>query len=440
MTRKARVVIAIAALAGAACSQPTEPGRLPPSGPAAASTPSLAGNWTGFYSITSCTPTRNECRPAGYTYRFNLTLASQGPELVGTFSTAAPEPFSALVRGTPAIDGSVTFIVEPPPGVSRGVVTALRLSPSASAGMTGHVAFTYGTTSAFSATAEIRSAAFVHAPPALTGSLADFAGIWHGKATYESCVSSQPFGCGGVFPRSVDYQITVAASGLEAVIDAGLPCWSLVRVTGVRQEDGSVVFSGSARGPSDDACNVQIDVTRLQLNVDPNAGLVGSLEAVTHRPSAGTETKRVRYTGGTRGGFEKRPGPFQGSFAGHYVIRQCTGDCRMGGQVGRDYRFAMAASQSGTEVFAFVNDIPLQGAAEGSRLSLSGEVVVPSCPWDWEGIRCTERVRNFRATIDELGQLHGTFQYYRQGNNGGLYEMTWEVELFGVIRTSRANN
>jgi hypothetical protein len=270
----------------------------------------FVGTWSGYQHIASCTSTGDLCRPIGFLYGFTVAITDEAGVKRAHFESSTPSKYSSDLIGAVTDDGGLLFTpaASSTPLTSPAVtVTSLRLSVGAS-GLSGTLVYTLLTGATklnpgqiLTIRSEIPSASKSGPPPPTVGTLADFVGTWTGAGVYESCHNPTGFGCGGLFPRPVAYDITIqpSGSGLEAVLDPGVPLWPIMRLQGTPQPDGSVRFAGNATGAMASSTVVRADVTLLQLWFDPNAGLVGEFDGTLTRIN-GADVQHVRIVNGQR--------------------------------------------------------------------------------------------------------------------------------------------
>jgi hypothetical protein len=427
--------MALCIIGGGACSSPTTP---PPSGPApAVGANPLLGSWSGFTHIASCAPSGiTYCRPLGYVYDFAMLVTEEGGAITARFETSTPETYVGTMTGVKGADGAVVFT---PVTSSTGSVqmNSLRVTFDPISGLTGVFSYTiHGIkpVSTMAITSAIKSSSR-SATPKLVGSAADFVGSWTGSGMYESCRSSSGAECGGRLPYERDYYLTIQsrAGGLEALLDSGIANWPPVRLHGSAQQDGSVVFSGSVTGVPNTAGGMRADVAKLQLWLDPNAGLTGSFEGVLEGNLA-TFTQQVRVLNGRRALASHSPGPLQGDWSGQFVVRECMGPSCQRAAIGRINNFHLKLSQTGSTLTGIFQDMPISGTTSGVTATLTGESIAASCGFSPDWTVCSRRVRNLTATVDSLGQMQGSFEYFEAGNHSGAYEFTARVDMINVMR------
>jgi hypothetical protein len=300
----------------------------------------------------------------------------------------------------------------------------------AGGGLTGTLAYQDGTDRI---AASIPSAARVAAAPAPTGSAFDLVGSWAGEYRSDSCTGPQ---CASVYPHGNDgYSITVTRNGdrLDALLRLGFRVFAL---TGTPQPDGSAVFAGAPPEPAPQPA-YELEMRRLVLRRDAAAGLSGTLH-YRFVTDEGPTNERATITSGMRREIAQLPGPFQGEWEGETLVRGCRGDCRhttVGqGWLGLSLTLSERDGAVVGESTGF-GGFTVTGTSSGNTLRLAGGRTATSCPADWEGYYCSVTLRDFRATVDMLGQMRGTF--YLDLVYMSLQESreTLRLELVNMVRT-----
>ena len=393
--KSTRLAAVILSLCSAACSSPAGPS---PTGP---SVTAPTGTWGGFFRIESCNPACDV--PPGTQYAFLLAITDDGALIRGSLTSEMPRATTASFAGALRGDGAVVLT---PTGPASDVQIAFSEIIVARAGdaVTGTLAYRSGTRETV---ASIPTASRVAPAPALTGSAFDLVGSWAGEYRSDSCTGPN---CATTYPRGNDpYSIMVTREGdrLTALLRLGHRVFAL---QGTPQPDGSAVFIGGPPEPAPSPGDA-LEMRRFVLRRDAAAGLSGTLHYRVVSEEGATNERATIVSGGRREIVEL-PGAFQGDWQGDTLVLGCRGDCRYVTVGSGWHGISLKLSERDGIVVGRSTGFggyPVTGTSSGRTLQLAGRRAEPSCPADWEGYYCSVTLRDFRATVDALGQMRGTF-------------------------------
>jgi hypothetical protein len=195
----------------------------------------------------------------------------------------------------------------------------------------------------------------------------------------------------------------------------------MVDLTGTLLPDGAALLSGSTQAV-ESPVDSRVEVTRMVVRPDASGGLGGSFEYVTYLFGlrAFVATRTVTILTGSRRDVTFSPGEFHGFFQGRVAVAEClAGDCNRAwdssyGEVTFDLAQASSSVIGTTKIWTSpIPSLELAGAVIDGTLHVSGERSDPCAPVYDDYQVCSQRIRDFSATVDELGRLRGSFEYSR---------------------------
>ena len=243
------------------------------------------------------------------------------------------------------------------------------------------------------------------APGALSSPAIPFAGVWTGEYRITRTTQSLPFRVGTVMPFTL--RLEQAGAVLRGNFQTNTV---LIDVTGAIDENGVMSLQGSAPGLGPVDYVGAATLTRFRARVDATTGLAGDLEYRLDRtvesrlgPSTvhAAEIISAQRT-------KLPPSTFDGTWAGSFVVRECTGTC-LPPHVSEIGFFQLDLQQTGNSVTGVIwvvrpTQFEVSGRVEGNRL------ILDSRPADGRS-----RILDWSTERDRYGRMVGSFAYEEFG-------------------------
>lgn len=423
--------------------------------PVASAATQLTGTWNGLARVMSCSDSKfGNCDYLDPYSGFAFTLAKTEDGWSGTVEFEEPTRATVEVVGVEAPDGrSVTLSGATTPTADDGwmaTVSSLRLEPDAGNGLVGTMSYAYRhagpSARTVTLTGSITSAARGPAPVRWDNSSSvpsNVDGTWRVSTLIESCSHWLTGPCANPSPDPSALTLVIRGSTTtspRAVVE--FPVNVVAELSGTREADGSLRFTGSGESPWDSF--FRVDVSELVVRADAGAGLTGRFaydrqHSATRNHPAGVASASGTITSAKRGDFAFSPGPFHGSWSGDVLIDVClAGDCSPI-QVGGTRTLRLALTQSGPTVVGSMHllglSIPLAGTASGESVRLDGDIVPSQCSEiSMYSYQCGQHVRNSTLTLDDFGRITGAMDYTFDGSNGATpYSYTIRLVFVAVV-------
>lgn len=209
--------------------------------------------------------------------------------------------------------------------------------------------------------------------------------------------------------------LRIAASGSEYVgaLETNRPDYHdlSINLTGQRQPDGAVLFTGRRGAIPSDA--FVAEVRKLLVKLDPVTGLSGEIDLRRVHATSRVSLEGAVRTASYESFAETEMRGLSGRWSGIALITACSGYCPVFQRAGTDIEVALVLAQGGEALGgqAQISDsvgcnscwLPIAGTWSDAALSFTSPRVV--------GSFATLHLQTFAGSLDRLGRIRGDFTY-----------------------------